>query len=226
MFALLNKYNPTIFYGVPTLFAAMLNDDDAEERARRRAAAHLHLRRRGAAGIGRQCLEGALRRRHSRRRRLDRTAAHLPVQRARRHQIRLLRPSGARLQGAAGQRSRRRCARWRSRRIAGRCALGRRGLLEPAQQEPSDLRGPLDPHRRQIHPRRRRPLHLLRPQRRHVQGLRHLGVAVRGRERADHPSGGAGGRRRARSRSGRIVEAEGLRGAARRQPRPTDCTRR
>ena len=26
------------------------------------------------------------------------------------------------------------------------------------------FRGPLDPHRRQIHPRRRRPLHLLRPQ--------------------------------------------------------------
>jgi len=27
MFELLNKYNPTIFYGVPTLFAAMLNDE-------------------------------------------------------------------------------------------------------------------------------------------------------------------------------------------------------
>jgi 4-hydroxybenzoate-CoA ligase len=27
MFALLNKYNPTIFFGVPTLFAAMLNDE-------------------------------------------------------------------------------------------------------------------------------------------------------------------------------------------------------
>jgi len=27
MFALLNKYNPTIFYGVPTLFSAMLNDE-------------------------------------------------------------------------------------------------------------------------------------------------------------------------------------------------------
>ena len=27
MFALLNKYNPTIFFGAPTLFAAMLNDD-------------------------------------------------------------------------------------------------------------------------------------------------------------------------------------------------------
>jgi 4-hydroxybenzoate-CoA ligase len=27
MFALMNKYNPTIFYGVPTLFSSMLNDD-------------------------------------------------------------------------------------------------------------------------------------------------------------------------------------------------------
>jgi 4-hydroxybenzoate-CoA ligase len=27
MFALMNKYHPTIFYGVPTLFAAMLNDE-------------------------------------------------------------------------------------------------------------------------------------------------------------------------------------------------------
>jgi 4-hydroxybenzoate-CoA ligase len=30
MFALMNKYNPTIFYGVPTLFAAMLNDEGAK----------------------------------------------------------------------------------------------------------------------------------------------------------------------------------------------------
>jgi 4-hydroxybenzoate-CoA ligase len=27
MFALMNKYNPTIFYGIPTLFASMLNDE-------------------------------------------------------------------------------------------------------------------------------------------------------------------------------------------------------
>src|SRR5690242_3696741 len=27
MFKLLNRFNPTIFYGVPTLFAAMLNDE-------------------------------------------------------------------------------------------------------------------------------------------------------------------------------------------------------
>ena len=31
MFALMHKYNPTIFYGVPTLFAAMLNDEASRE---------------------------------------------------------------------------------------------------------------------------------------------------------------------------------------------------
>jgi 4-hydroxybenzoate-CoA ligase len=31
MFSLLNTYNPTIFYGAPTLFAAMLNDDSLRE---------------------------------------------------------------------------------------------------------------------------------------------------------------------------------------------------
>jgi 4-hydroxybenzoate-CoA ligase len=31
MFALMNKYNPTIFYGVPTLFAAMLNDEAVKD---------------------------------------------------------------------------------------------------------------------------------------------------------------------------------------------------
>src|ERR1700742_4527746 len=30
MYALMNKYNPTIFYGVPTLFAAMLNDESSK----------------------------------------------------------------------------------------------------------------------------------------------------------------------------------------------------
>src|SRR6185312_14781941 len=31
MFALLNRYHPTIFYGVPTLFAAMLNDETVKD---------------------------------------------------------------------------------------------------------------------------------------------------------------------------------------------------
>ncbi len=41
----------------------------------------------------------------------------------------------------------------------------------------------VDAHRRQLRPRRRRLLHLLRARRRHAQGRRHLGLAVRGRGR-------------------------------------------
>jgi 4-hydroxybenzoate-CoA ligase len=40
MFAMLNKYNPTIFYGAPTLFASMLNDQAAKSE---RAGARLRI---------------------------------------------------------------------------------------------------------------------------------------------------------------------------------------
>jgi 4-hydroxybenzoate-CoA ligase len=76
---------------------------DIKARARRRAAAYLHLGRRGAAGVGRQRLEVAFRCRHSRRRRLDRITAYFPVEFAGRYQIRLLGPTGAGLSGTPGQ---------------------------------------------------------------------------------------------------------------------------
>ena len=117
-------------------------------------------------------------------------------------------------------------ARRRSRRDAGARLQRRRRLLEPARQEPLDLRGRLDPLRRQVHPRRRRLLHLPGPHRRHVQGVRHLGVAVRGGERAGRP------RRRARSRGGaegghrRAAEADGLHRPEARQDRRQRPARR
>ena len=215
MFALMNKYNPTIFYGVPTLFAAMLNDETLKASA---AAGGLRICTSAGealpesvgnswkARFGVDILDGVGS--------TDCCTSSCPTRPATSNTA----PPAARCRATRcgwSTKPARTCRR-RGRRAAGRCALGRRGLLESAQQEPPDLRGPLDPHRRQIYPRRRRPLHVLRPRRRHVQGLRHLGVAVRGRERADHPSRRAGSRRRARSRSGRAAEAESLRGAARR----------
>ena len=103
MFALMNKYHPSIFYRRADIVFRDAERRDAEERRRRLAPAHLHLGGRGAAGVGRQQLESALRRRHPRWRRLDRTAAHLSVERARRYQIRLIRQAGAGLSRAAGQ---------------------------------------------------------------------------------------------------------------------------
>ena len=44
-----------------------------------------------------------------------------------------------------------------------RGAVGGRRLLESAREEPRDLPGRVDAHRRQIYARRRRSLHLLRP---------------------------------------------------------------
>ena len=73
--------------------------------------------------------------------------------------------------------------------------IGGRGLLEPARQEPPHLRRRMDLYRRQIRPRPRRLLPLLRTHRRHVQGQRHVGVAVRGRGGAHFARGGARGRR-------------------------------
>ena len=214
MFALMNKHHPTIFYGVPTLFAAMLNDESLKKE---RCGTRLRVCTSAGEALpesvgnswksrfGVDILDGVG----------STELLHIFLSNAPDdikygssgrpvpgYQVRLVNENGADVR------------RWRGRRDAGACTVGRRGLLESAQQEPLDLRGLLDPHRRQIHARRRRPLHLLRPLGRHVQGFRHLGLALRGRERADHASVRAGSRRGARSRSGRAAEAEGLRRVA------------
>ena len=213
---LMNKYNPTIFYGVPTLFAAMLNDEALKD-----ARAGNRLRICTSAGealpesvgnawkarFGVDILDGVG----------STELLHIFLSNAPGdikygssgrpvpgYKVRLVNEAGAEVaDGEVGE-------------LLVDAPSAGEGYWNQRSKSRQTFRGPLDPHRRQIHPRRRRPLHLLRPQRRHVQGLRHLGLAVRGRERADHPPGRAGSRRRARGRSGRIVEAEGLRRAARR----------
>ena len=95
----------------------------------------------------------------------------------------------------------------------------RRRLLEPAREEPRHLRGRLDALGRQVHARRRGLLHLPGPHRRHVQGVGHLGVAVRGGERADRPRRRAGGGRGAQGGRRRPAEAQGLHRAEARQDR-------
>ena len=91
----------------------------------RRAAARrdeiplLRLGRRGAAGRCRQALARPLRRRHPRRHRLDRDAAHLPVQPRRRGEVRHHRQAGAGLRHQARRRRRRAGEEGRDGRAAG-----------------------------------------------------------------------------------------------------------
>ena len=94
----------------------------------------------------------ALRLRHPRRHRLDRDAAHLPVQPARRRALRHHRQAGARLRG-----------RTASATTASRCADGEVGelqisgpsarahVLEPTREDADDLPGRVDAQRRQVH---------------------------------------------------------------------------
>ena len=78
----------------------------------------------------------------------------------------------------------------------------------------------VDALRRQVHRGQGRLLRLLRAARRHAQGRRHLRGAVRGRGRAADPSGRARSRRGGVAGRGPPDQAEGLRGAEIRPPRP------
>ena len=93
------------------------------------------------------------------------------------------------------------------------------GLLEPAREEPRHLRGRLDALGRQVHARCGGLLRLPGPHRRHVQGVGHLGVPVRGGERAHRPRRGAGGGRGAQGGRRRPPQAQGLHRAQARQVR-------
>src|SRR5579884_1104282 len=106
------------------------------DRGRRRlgSAAPLHFGGRGIARAYRRALARGGRRRHPRRHRLDRNAAHLSVEPPRRHPLQHDRQAGAGLRGP----HRRRRRPGRAGRRAGRAGRAggerRRRLLEPARQ--------------------------------------------------------------------------------------------
>ena len=97
----LEQTSPTLFFGVPTFYAALTASDAPRRRVRVGAA--VRLGRRAVAGAAAAAVHRPVRRGDPRRHRLDRGAAHLLVQPARRH------PPG--YDGRGGARLRRsRCA--------------------------------------------------------------------------------------------------------------------
>ena len=156
--------------------------------AARLEAALLHFRRRGAAARRRPALAGALRRRHPRRHRLDRDAAHLPLEPSRRREIRHHRQAGAGLRHPPRRRRRQRDQdQGRDGRAAGARADRRGHVLEqPRADRATTFLGEWTRSGDKYRRGRGRLLRLLRPARRHAQGRRHLCLAVRGRRRALH----------------------------------------
>ena len=97
VFDIMRRHDPTVFYAVPSLFAALLAHKEMSP-----GAGSKRLRLCVSAGealpahIGERW-KARGRRRHPRRARLDRDAADLPEQPARRHSLRRNRQAGARL---------------------------------------------------------------------------------------------------------------------------------
>ncbi len=102
----MQERRPTIFCGVPTLFASLLADPSWS----REALPALRVSTSAGEALPKHIGERwkrAHRHRHPRRHRLDRDAAHLPQQPARRHHVRHDRSAGAGLRARAARRRRR-----------------------------------------------------------------------------------------------------------------------
>ena len=155
VFRTLKQHQPTVFFGVPTLYAAMLafpqgTPDNSSQRLRLCVSAGEALPAEVGQGLPRQ-----VRRRHTGWRRLHRDAASVCLQQPGQGALRHLRQGRTRLRDPPGRRAGQGCSRRRSRRDAGARQQRRRRLLEPARQEPLHLRGRLDSLGRQVHSRRR-----------------------------------------------------------------------
>ena len=136
----MQRHQPTIFAGVPTLYRRDAGQSAHRSGRRIGAAAPLHLRRRGAAraisaGAGRDMVGVDI---------LDGIGStemlHIFVsQPRRRHPLRHVRQAGAGLRCADPGRARRPRAERRGGRTGGARAVGGRWLLEPARQDAAHL---------------------------------------------------------------------------------------
>ncbi len=106
VFKRLIEQRPTIFYGVPTLYAAMLAAPDPPA-AKQHQSARRCFRRRTLAERHRRTLHRALRLRGSRRHRLDRDAAYLSFQSGGTSALRHDRHAGAGVRHRTARRTRR-----------------------------------------------------------------------------------------------------------------------
>ncbi len=182
VFGVLKRYQPTIFYGVPTLFAALVADPARPRRE------ELNLRVCTSAG---EALPAEIGKRWTAQYGCDILDGIGSTEML--HIFLSNRPGEVRY-GTTGK-----AVPGYELRIIGddgrECGPGEIGELlisgptaaimywNNRAKSQGHLRRRVDAQRRQVHARRRRLLHLRRPQRRHAQGRRHLRLAVRGRGR-------------------------------------------
>ena len=150
VFETLRGYQPTMFFGVPTLYAAILADPECTPERGSKSAEAVLLGRRTVTRACRPKLEGALRSRHRQRRRRDRVGPSLRHRTSACRRIWHGRRAGERLRTAARRRGGTRGRRRSNRRTARAGSLRRRRILESTRQVAAHFRGRVDTHRRQV----------------------------------------------------------------------------
>ena len=214
VFARLRRHQPTIFYGVPTLYAALLASPDLPKRGELRMrrctsageALPAEIGRRWTEHFGVEILDGL-----GSTEMLHIFLSNRPGDGALRDQ----RHAGAGIRPQDRRRRRSAASRRAGGRAADQRADRRDGVLEQPGEDPQHVPGSVDPQRRQVLGRCGRLLRVLWPQRRHAQGGRHLRVADRSRVGAHHASrrarsgGDRTGGRRGAGQAGGLRRAEG-----------------
>ena len=175
---MIERFKPTIYFGVPTLYAAQVAAMEKGRKIEMKQHAHLPVRRRATAAGGDGALELAHGRRRARRHRLERGAPHLCAEPAERDQSRL--GAAVRVQAIAFACSMP-TATMRPEGQPGELVMQGESFAKFYWNKPEKTARVVDQGRlvslRRHHVSRRRRLFLfLRPRRRHAEGRRHLGV--------------------------------------------------
>ena len=131
VYAVIAQHRPTLFYSVPTGYGMLLAHEGAFDLSSVRLAV--------SAGEALppslvRALQGAVWHRHHRRHRIDRSAAHVHLEPARRDPAGIERPDCARIRGARARRRRRAGAAGRDRESLDQRRFGLRRLLESARE--------------------------------------------------------------------------------------------
>ena len=185
--ALLRKHPVTVFYAVPTFYAAFLASPNAPQKSEVKIRCCVSAGEALPEDVGKRWLR-PLRRRHSGRHRLDRDAAHLPVSNRAGdvkygttgkpvpgYACKIVDDDGLPVQAR------------RDGRTPDQRADQRDDVLEQPRAVAEHIPRRMDALGRQVYRRQGRLFRLLRPPRRHAPGVRPICLAVRGRGRPANP---------------------------------------
>ena len=214
VYDVIERHRPTLFFSVPTGYGMLLAHDREPTSICRQHPAR-RLGRRGAAAGAVRALQAALRHRHPRRHRLDRSAAHVHLESSGRDRVRIERPDRSRIRGRAFSTTMASPCRWARSAISGSAATRSAPATGTSTRRRSEtIQGEWLRTGDKYTAGRGRLLLVRRPIRRHAEGRRQWVSPVEVENVAPRARRGAGMRRGRLRGSRRAGQADGVRRAS------------